>query len=115
MRLIWSFGSGPSTGGAGGLPPGFLPVVAVLASRAASLASCAARSRSYRSFARVSIFARASASLARRFSRKASSSGIDMPSVTSASSAASARASKSATSAFSCASSLLACSQESAL
>src|SRR5271165_2746623 len=83
VRLIWSFGSGPSTGGAGGLPPGFLPVVAVLASRAASLASCSARSRSYRSFARASIFARASASLARRFSRKASSSEIDMPSGTS--------------------------------
>ena len=43
MRLIWSFGSGPSTGGAGGLPPGFFPVAAVLASRAASLASCSAR------------------------------------------------------------------------
>ena len=33
MRLVWSFGSGPSTGGAGGLPPGFLPVAAVLAAR----------------------------------------------------------------------------------
>ena len=44
VRLIWSFGSGPSTGGAGGLPPGFLPVAAVLAWRSASLASCSARS-----------------------------------------------------------------------
>ena len=33
VRSIWSFGSGPSTGGGGGLPPGFLPVAAVLAAR----------------------------------------------------------------------------------
>ena len=56
-------GSGPSTGGAGGLPPGFLPVAAVLAARAASLASCSACSRAWRSFARASIVASAPAIL----------------------------------------------------
>jgi hypothetical protein len=34
VRLIWSLGCGPSTGGAGGRPPGFLPVSAAF-SRAA--------------------------------------------------------------------------------
>ena len=43
VRLIWSLGCGPSTGGAGGLPPGFLPVAAAVA-RAASLARCSAAS-----------------------------------------------------------------------
>ena len=39
--MIWSLGCGPSTGGAGGLPPPFLPFAAA-ASRAASLARCSA-------------------------------------------------------------------------
>jgi len=59
VRLIWSVGRGPSTGGWGGLPRGFRPVAAALASRAASLASWSACSRSKRSLARASILARA--------------------------------------------------------
>src|SRR3712207_1542618 len=59
--------------------PIFLPVAAALAARAASLASWLACSRSKRSLARASILARASASFARRSSRRASSSGIDRP------------------------------------
>src|SRR6266852_1958223 len=55
------------------------------------------------------------AGLAKRFSRRANSSGIDMPSGTSALSAASARANNSATSAFNCASILPACSYDNAL
>src|SRR3982751_4552502 len=113
VRLIWSAGSGPSTGGWGGLPQGFRPVAAALASRAASLASYSACSRSKRSWARASILARASASFASRSSRRANSSGIDRPSGRSARSAASALASNSAT--FSCASILPACSYDSAL
>src|SRR3954451_6470786 len=115
VRLTWSVGRGPSTGGWGGLPRGFLPVAAALASRAASLASCSACSRSKRSRARASIVARASASFARRSLRRASSSGIDRPSGRSERSAASALASRSATSAFNCASILPACSYDSAL
>src|SRR3954471_4945297 len=115
VRLTWSVGRGPSTGGWGGLPRGFLPVAAALVSRAASLARCSACSRSKRSLARASILARASASFASRSSRRASSSGIDRPSGRSARSAASALASNSATSAFSCASILPACSYDSAL
>src|ERR1700739_3305209 len=114
VSWIWSVGSGPSTGGAGGRPPGFLPVVLVLSARAASLAACSACSRSKRSLARASILARASASLRKRSSRRDSSSGTDMPSGISAWSAASARTISSATSAFNCASILLACSCESA-
>jgi hypothetical protein len=68
------------------------PVAAILASRAANLASCSACSRAWRSLARASIFVRASAILRKRSSRRASSSGIDMPSGISASSAASALA-----------------------
>jgi len=44
------------------MPPGFLPVAAVLASRAASLASYSAISRAWRVLARTSIFVRASVS-----------------------------------------------------
>src|SRR5271165_3558043 len=78
-------------------------------------ASCSACSRAWRSLARASIFARASASLRKRYSRRASSSGIDMPSGMSAASAASALAIRSATSAFNCASILSACSSDNAL
>ena len=39
VRLTWSVGSGPSTGGWGGLPPGFLPVASIFASRASIFAS----------------------------------------------------------------------------
>ena len=67
-------------------------------------AEVAAFSRPCRSLARASMVARASAILRRRSSRRASSSGIDMPSGTSDLSAASALAMRSATSAFSCAS-----------
>src|SRR3954466_6136722 len=115
VRLTWSVGRGSSIGGWGGLPRGFQPVAAALVSRAASLASYSACSRSKRSWARASILARASASFASRSSRRASSSGIDRPSGRSARSAASALASNSATSAFSCASILPACSYDSAL
>ena len=59
--------------------------------------------------------ARARAISARRCSRRASSSGIDIPSGRSAWSAASARAISSATSACNCASILPACSYDSAL
>src|SRR3954467_12505184 len=45
VRLTWSVGWGPSVGDAGGLPLGFLPVAAALASRVASLASYPACSR----------------------------------------------------------------------
>src|SRR5689334_2942219 len=115
VRLTWSAGPGPSTGGAGGLPPGFLPVAAVLASRAAILASYSACSWACRSFARASMTAFARAISASRCSRRASSSGIDIPSGTSAWSAASALAIRSATSACNCASILPACSYDSAL
>jgi hypothetical protein len=110
VRLIWSAGRGVSIGGSGARPPGFLPVIAALASRAASLAAYSACSRPNRSRARASIFARASASRRSRSSRRASSSGIDIPSALSAWSAASALAISAATSAFSCASILPACS-----
>jgi len=40
VRLIWSLGRGPSTGGSGGLPRGFFPLASAFACRAASLASC---------------------------------------------------------------------------
>src|SRR5436853_6858688 len=115
VRLTWSAGPGPSTGGAGGLPPGFLPVAAVLASRAAIFASYSACSRANRSFARASMIARARAISTRRCSRRASSSGIDIPSGTSAWSAASALAIKSATSACNWASIWPACSYDSAV
>src|SRR5271166_6845849 len=36
VRLIWSLGRGPSTGGSGGLPPGFFPLASACACRAAS-------------------------------------------------------------------------------
>jgi transposase len=80
VRLIWSVGNGPSTGGWSGLPRGFLPVASVFASRAASFTWYSVCSRSKRSLARASIFARATASVASRASRRASSSGIDIPS-----------------------------------
>src|SRR5262249_22068192 len=77
VRLIWSLGPGPATGGAGGLPPGFLPCALALASRAAILVSYSACSRARRSLARASILARASASFFSRASRHSNSSGID--------------------------------------
>src|SRR5271166_1653068 len=52
VRLIWSLGPGPATGGAGGLPPGFLPCALALASRAAILVLYSACSRARRSLAR---------------------------------------------------------------
>src|SRR3954470_11701335 len=55
VRLTWSVGPGPSLPGVGGRPPGFLPVAAALASRAAILASYSACSRACRSFARASM------------------------------------------------------------
>src|SRR6516162_1085610 len=79
VRLIWSLGPGPATGGAGGLPPGFLPCALALASRAAILVSYSACSRARRSLARASILARASASFFSRASRRSNSSGIDNP------------------------------------
>jgi hypothetical protein len=66
--------------GAGGRPQGFFPVVAALASRAASLPRYSAISCAKRYLARASILARASASFASRASRRANSSGIYMPS-----------------------------------
>src|SRR3954453_19451867 len=80
VRLTWSVGPGPSLGGVGGRPPGFLPVATALASRAAILASYSACSRACRSFARASMIARARTISASRCSRRASSSGIDIPS-----------------------------------
>ena len=65
--------------------------------------------------ARASILALASARHCRRSARRASSSGIDIPSGTSAVSAASASAISSSTSAFNCASIFPACSYDSAL
>src|SRR3954469_18750623 len=59
VRLTWSVGPGPSLPGVGSRPPGFLPVAAALASRAAILASYSAGSRACRSFARASMIARA--------------------------------------------------------
>ena len=38
VRLTWSVGSGPATGGWGGLPPGCLPVASIFASRASIFA-----------------------------------------------------------------------------
>ena len=94
VRLTWSFGPGPATGGSGGRPPGLRPVFSASSARASN----SARSRSRRSRARASITALASAMRARRSSRRASSSGTDIPSGTSAPSAASANAINSATS-----------------
>jgi hypothetical protein len=39
VKFTWSVGVGPAAGGAGGLPPGFLPVAFVFASRAAIFSS----------------------------------------------------------------------------
>ncbi|HXC11978.1 MAG TPA: hypothetical protein VNV39_03970 [Stellaceae bacterium] len=88
--LIWPAGPGPAAGGAGGLPPGFLPRAFAVAARAATLPSCAACSRIKRPAARASIWVRASASFFSRSSRRSSSSGIDTPSGISALSAAAA-------------------------
>ena len=99
VRLIWSFGRGPSTGGLEGLPRGFpcSPQPSPAAPRARPRAPPVRAHGVPRS--RLD-FARASASLPKRSSRRASSSAIDMPSGMSAASAASALAIRSATSAF---------------
>ena len=94
---------------AGWNPPG----AAAFASRAAILASYSACSRASRSFARASMAARERAISANRASRRASSSGIDIPSGTAAWSVASAFAISSAASACNCASILPACSYDS--
>ncbi len=60
VRLTWSFGPGPATGGSGGRPPGLRPVFSAFSARASSFASYSARSRSRRSRARASITALAS-------------------------------------------------------
>jgi hypothetical protein len=85
VGLIWSAGPGPAAGGAGGLPPSFLPRAFAVAARAATLPSCAACSRIKRPAARAAIWVRAailvraSASFFSRSSRRSSSSGIDTP------------------------------------
>ena len=68
---------GPGVGGWGGVPPGFLPVCLSLGLARRLLRLCSACSRSKRSWARASIFVRASAIFFRRSSRRASSSGIE--------------------------------------
>ena len=42
VRLTWSFGPGPATGGSGGRPPGLRPVFSAFSARASSFASYSA-------------------------------------------------------------------------